>query len=85
MHTINKIIIKKSVKFYSETWRYRNEVKHDLSKHKEFVKDWCEKVIEIVRVDNRPELLKCIGMQEINVDQCDAAHVLVWIKSMLEF
>ena len=29
IHTLNKLIIKQSITFYSEVWRYRNEVRHD--------------------------------------------------------
>ena len=39
MHTLNKIIVKHSIKFYSKAWNHRNEVKHNPHKYKEFVRN----------------------------------------------
>ena len=81
---LNKIIMKHSMKFYSQVWKNRNEVKHDPIKYKEFVRNWYNKVIEIVQNNNRPELSRYVWMQEINVDQYDTAYVVTWIKGVLE-
>ena len=62
MHTLNKIIVNHSVKFYSKAQKNRNEVRHDPIKCKEFVKDWYQKVVEMVKNDNRPELNKYVRM-----------------------
>ena len=43
------------------------------------------KVVEMVQNDSRPELMKHMWMKQIDADQCDAAHVLLWTKSTLEF
>ena len=85
MHTLNKIIVKHSVRFYSQAWKHRNEAKHDPSKFKEFVCEWCEKVADMVKDDNKPELSKYARTQEINAENCYAAHVVSWIKGTLEF
>ena len=60
-------------------------MKYNPSKFKEFVCEWHKKVVNIVKLDNRPKLLKCMRMQEINVENCDAAYVVSWIKGTLEF
>ena len=83
MHTLNKIIVQHSIKFYSKAWNHRNEVKHNPQKYKEFMRNWYENVIEMVQHENRPELSKYVRMQSINVDQCDAAYVVMWIKSVM--
>ena len=37
MKKINKIIIKKSMNFYSSAWKHRNDMFHDETKYKIFV------------------------------------------------
>ena len=36
----------------------------------------------MVHNDNRPELTKYVRMQQIDVDQCDTAYILTWIKGV---
>ena len=75
MYTVNKVIIKKSVTFYSEVQKYRCEVQHNPSKYKEFVYNWYKNVKEMVENENRPEVKKYVRMQEINLEQYDIAYV----------
>ena len=84
MHTLNKIIVNHSVKFYSKAWKNRNKVRHNPIKYKEFVKDWYQKVVEMVENDNRPELNKYVRMQQIDVNQCNAAYVILWIREVFK-
>ena len=75
MHTINKMIIKHSVKFYSEAWRHRNEIRHDPVKYKEFIIKWYHNVNEMIKEDNRPEVLKYARMQQLDLDQTEVAYI----------
>ena len=84
MHTINKIIVKSSVMFYSEAWRHRNEMKHKPEAYKEFVKLWYSNVREMIERDNRPEVLRYARMQELDLDRCDSAYIVMWIKTILK-
>ena len=68
MHSTNKIIIKTSVKFYSEVWKHRNKVKHDTEKFNEFAMKWLKNAREIIANDNRPEMLQCVRMNQLNAE-----------------
>ena len=65
---MNKIIIKHSVKFYSEAWKHRNKVKHDTEKFNEFAMKWLKNAREIIANDNRPEMLQCVRMNQLNAE-----------------
>ena len=68
MHAINKIIMKSSVTFYSEVWRHRNEVKYKSESYKEFVKSWYSNVRYMVERDNRPEVLRFVRMEQLDLE-----------------
>ena len=83
MHTINKMIIKHSVKFYSEAWRHRNKIRHDPVKYKEFIIKWYHNVNEMIKEDNRPEVLKYARMQQLDLDQTEVAYIRQWIIGVM--
>ena len=53
---INKILVRNSVTFYSEAWKKRNEVMHDLEKYKSFVCNWYKNVKDMIVRENRPKM-----------------------------
>ena len=81
---INKIIIKKSVLFYTQVQKYRNEVMHDSKKYRLFVIKQYEKVVESIEKDNRLQMYKYLYTQRINVDQCNGAYIRHWILSAMK-
>ena len=63
---------------YSEAWRHRNEIRHDPVKYKEFVCDWYNKVNEMIKGDNRPEVLKYTRIQALDLEFiCCISHIIV--------
>ena len=83
MHTINRIIVKSSVTFYSEAWKHRNEVRYKPELYKEFVKSWYRNVCEMVEKDNRPEVTRFVKRQELDLNNCDSAYIVEWIKKVM--
>ena len=77
------MIIKHSVKFYSEVWRHRNEIRHDPVKYKEFIIKWYHNVNEMIKEDNRPEVLKYARMQQLDFDQTEVAYIRQWIIGVM--
>ena len=69
------MIIKHSIKFYSEAWRYRNEIRHDPVKYKEFIIKWYHNVNKMIKEDNRQEVLKYVRMQQFDLDQTDVVYI----------
>ena len=72
---INKIIVKQSVLFYAEAWKNRNDIMHNQDNYRTFVIDWYNKVVALIERDNRPEMLKYLRAQRLNVDRCDSAYI----------
>ena len=62
LHSVNKLIVKRSVIFYLEAWKHRNEVRHNPKKYKEFIHKWNHNVKEKIENDNRPEVRKYVRM-----------------------
>ena len=56
MKEINKIIVNKSVKFYSKAWMHRNEIFHKLEAYRSHVIDWYERLKNEILEGNRPNL-----------------------------
>ena len=83
MHTLNKLILKQSITFYLEAQRHRNEVRHDPGKYREFIHNQYKNVKEMIEKDNRPEVLKNIRMQELNLEQYNVTYVQQWIVGIL--
>ena len=84
MHVLNKLIIKQSVLFYAEAWKHRNEVLHNPDNYRTHAIAWCNKVVESIESDNRPEMRKYLRSQRIDVDRCDSACMQYWMLSANE-
>ena len=78
MKQMNKIIVKKSVNFYSEAWKHRNEVLHCPEKYKEYVIDWHKKIVRMIESSNKPEMIRYLRMQRIDVSRCSNACIRNW-------
>jgi len=83
IHTLNKLIIKQSITFYSEAWRHRNQVRHNPGKYREFMHNWYKNVKEMIEKDNHLEMLKYVRIQELRLEQCNVAYVQQWIIGIL--
>ena len=84
MHVLNKIIMKHSVRFYSEAWTHRNEVRHEPAKYKEFVIRWYENVKNMGENDDKSDIRRYVQAQEIDIERCDSAHIRQWIIDLLK-
>ena len=78
-HVLNKLIIKQSVLFYAEAWKHRNKALHNPDNYWTHAIAWCNKVVESIESDNRPEMRKYLRSQRIDVDRCDSACMRYWI------
>ena len=78
MKRINKAIAKLSVKFYSEAWNHRNEMLHSPEKHREYVTEWHENVVKKIEIDNKPEMIKYLRMQRLDVRNCSNGCIRNW-------
>ena len=58
LNLLNKVIVRKSVLFYAEAWRHRNEVLHEPLKYKSFVIEWHKNIDDLINRENRPEMKK---------------------------
>ena len=74
MHAANKLIIKRSVEFYSKAWKHRCDVSHGANKCKEFVHNQHKNVKEKIEKEHKPKVVEHVRMQEIDLEQCDVAH-----------
>ena len=78
MKRMNKMVVKKCVVFYSKLWKQRNDVFHDKYNYHKFVIDWHENLKEKIESENRPEMIKHVRKQEIDVEKCDSSYIRLW-------
>ena len=64
--------------FYSKEWKQRKEVFHDSEKYRKFVIDWHEKLKEKIESENRPEMIKHVRKQEIDVEKYKNSCIRLW-------
>ena len=84
MGKCNKIIVKKSVTFYSKVWCARNELFHDPSKYRHFVIEWYERIIELVRNSNKPHVKRYVQTQKLDVIRSENSLIRKWCMGTLE-
>ena len=75
MKKINKVIVWKSVEFYSRAWKYHNEVLYDKSKYREYIIDWYNRLIDEIQKGNKIEMKKYIRSQALDMQRCDNGYI----------
>ena len=72
---INKMIVKYSVRFYSQVWVHRNEVMHDEQKYQAYVIEWYERIVKEIKKENKPGMKMCLKMQKLNVENSESSYI----------
>ena len=78
MKNVNRIIVRKSVQFYSKAWMNRNELLHDEQKYRLHVIEWYERIRSAILNGNKPEMKKYLRAQELNVSRCSSSYIRMW-------
>jgi len=78
MKNVNRIIVRKSVQFYSKAWMNRNELLHDEQKYRPHVIEWYERIRSAILNGNKPEMKKYLRAQELDVSRCSSSYIRMW-------
>ena len=78
MTKLNKIIIKKSVIYYSKAWNHQNESLHDPEKYRQYVLEWNEKLILRIEQGNKPEMTKYLRTYPLDISKCTNSYIRRW-------
>ena len=75
MKRINKIIVKRSVHYYSKAWKHRNEMLHNPEKYQYYMIEWYKNVINLIKHCNKPELCMYARAYKIDIDKCSTSYI----------
>jgi len=77
MKQVNRIIVRKSVEFYSRAWKNHNEILHDKQRYRQYMIEWYERIKSKIRNRNEPEIKKYLRAQELEVNRC-SSYIRTW-------
>ena len=70
---MSKVIVRKSVEFYSKVQNYRNECFHNENKCRKRIANQCENIANKINKVNRLEMKKHLRVEKLDVNKCDVS------------
>ena len=75
---LSKIIIEKTVIYYSKAQNHRNEISHAPKKYRQYALEWNEKLIRRIEQGNKLEMIKYLRTYSLDISKCVNSYIRRW-------